>query len=105
MALLTSNPKAVRPGAFLRELIKLDAGVQALLPAGQAFPINGVFEVPAQMHATLQGWITVLQAVDKAKQVHKGALTARLAITIAARTFTKGLKSVIKQQFGQQSIK
>jgi hypothetical protein len=103
MAALMTNPRAVRPGKFLAQMAKMAEGLQAIQSAGFALPINGTMQTPAQMYAAMQGWIAMFNAVDQAEQQHKDALNKRWSITVAARTFYKGLTSVLKQQFGPQS--
>ncbi len=103
MATTTTQPKAVAPGAFEAQLTKMDEGVQANLPAGTTLTLNGAAVKQPAIDTTLQGWITIFKAVDTAKAAYKDAVNARLAITVAARTYYKALKAAIKLQFGAQS--
>jgi hypothetical protein len=103
MALTTTQPKAIAPAAFEAELIQMDEGIQTNLPAGTSLTINGTAQKQAVIDTTLQGWITVFKAVDTAQAAYKEAVAARVAITVAARTYYKSLKAVIKQYFGAES--
>jgi len=104
MATMLTQPKAVAPGAFEQELIKLDQGVQSELPGTVSLTINGVSAKAGAIDTTLQNWITIFQAVDSAKATYQNAVAARLAVTAAAKQYVKALKAVIKAYFGPQSV-
>jgi hypothetical protein len=103
MALITTQPKAVAPAAFEAELTLMDQGIQTNLPAGTLLTINGTAQKQSAIDNTLQGWIATFKAVDTAQAAYKEAVAARVAITVAARTYYKSLKAVIKQYFGAES--
>jgi hypothetical protein len=103
MALTITQPKAVAPSAFEAQLAKMDEGVQANIPAGTSLLVNGTSVKQSAIDSTLQNWITIFKAVDTAKAAYQEAVTARLAITVAAKTYFKSLKAAIKQYFGAQS--
>jgi hypothetical protein len=77
--------------------------VESVLPAGTSLTINGVAVKQAVIDTTLQNWIAIFKAVDTAKAAYQSAVTARLGITVAARTYYKALKAALKLQFGPQS--
>jgi hypothetical protein len=103
MALTITQPKAVAPSAFEAQLVKMDEGIDANLPAGTSLTINGTVVKQAAIDTQLQNWIAVFKAVDTAKATYQAAVTARVAITVAAMTYYKALKAAIKLQFGAQS--
>jgi hypothetical protein len=103
MALTITQPKAVAPSAFEAQLVKMDEGIDANLPAGTSLMINGTAVKQAAIDTQLQNWIAIFKAVDTAKATYQSAVTARLAITVAAKTYFKALKAAIKLQFGAQS--
>ncbi len=97
-----TQPKAVAPAAFEKELTQLDQGVLLELPGNVSLTINGVSVNAAAIDTTLQSWITVFKAVDSAKASYKNAVSARVAITTAAKAYVKALKAVVKAYFGPQ---
>ncbi len=103
MGLKTTQAKAITPAKLEAELVQLEAGLVANVPAGTVFTIGGVTMTQAQIVAQYQDWIGIVKAVDAAKQVYLAAVAARLGITVAARTFNKGLKAVVKEHFGSES--
>jgi hypothetical protein len=103
MPLTTTQPKAITPAKLEAELVKLDEGAQTQLAAGTLFTIGGTPQTPAAMSTQLQRWVATCKAVDTALQTHKDAVAARLAITVEARTFAKGMKAVVREHFGPQS--
>jgi hypothetical protein len=104
MANAVGQPKSVAPAKFEQDLIKMDQGVQNLLPAGTSLTLNGVATKQAAIDTQLQSWITVFQAVDSAKATYQNAVAARVAITAAAKAYYTALKAVIKAYFGAQSV-
>ncbi len=102
MGTTLSQPKAVAPAAFEKELTQLDQGVLLELPGNVSLTINGVSVNAAAIDTTLQSWITVFKAVDSAKASYKNAVSARVAITTAAKAYVKALKAVVKAYFGPQ---
>ena len=103
MGLKTTQAKAITPAKLEAELVQLEAGLVANLPAATVFTIGGVTLTQAQMDAQFQDWIAVCKAVEAVKQMYLAAVRARLEITVAARTFNKGFKAVVKEHFGPQS--
>jgi hypothetical protein len=99
MAATTTQPKAIAPAKFEAALVKMDAGVQQTLPAGTSLNINGVVMKQPAIDTTLQGWIATFKAADQAKAAFQQAVAARVAITVAANTFYKTLKALLKSQF------
>jgi hypothetical protein len=57
----------------------------------------------AAINTTLQNWITIFQAVDQAKAASLSAVSARLGITVAARTYYKSLKAALKLVLGAEN--
>jgi hypothetical protein len=51
----------------------------------------------------IQNWIGIWQAVDAAKAAYQGTVTARVGVTVAAKTAYKALVAAIKLNFGAQS--
>ena len=103
MAITTSQPKAVAPAAFEAELVKLVAGITANLPAGTSLTVNGAPMKQAAILTMLQNWLGIWQAVDTAKSAYAGTVSARLGVTVAAKTAVKAIKAAIKLNFGAQS--
>jgi hypothetical protein len=103
MAATTTQPKSVAPAAFEAQLTKMIAGIQANLPAGTSLTMNGAPVKQAAILAALQGWLAQWQGVDTAQQAYRAAVQGRLASTVAARSYYKALKAVIKTYFGAQS--
>lgn len=100
-----TQPKSVVPAAFLKELKKLDQGALAELPPNLTFNIKGMALNAAAIGAMLQVWIASFEAVDAVKAQYRNAVAQRLAVTPAAKAFTKVFKTMVKAYYGPQSDK
>jgi hypothetical protein len=85
------------------ELVQLDEGVVANLPANVTLMLEGKPMTQAAIHATLTSAVATFKLPAAIYEQFKAAVAARLGITVATRSFQKALKAAIKLQFGSQS--